>query len=411
MPIRCRHDLARRSVPPGPAKDRPLRWLPSAVLLLACWPLAAVAQDETPQISAEQASSLIEELGGPTFERRERAMVTILRLGAPMTPHLTAAVRDEVDPELRLRAKIALAQLTVDDLASRISAFLSGDDDSGVQARQWFSGWEQFEELLGDTMATRELFVEVMEQHPEVTESLAGGVQQRSAAADAVLAAVQNALQRRQAPELPDGVALLLPLIDDQVQVGSGYELTILSVFNRLVADARRDGQLWSAVSRLLENWIRRSRMDNRVEVLWYAMQWDLEAAGELALETLDETTDVEVLQGAMMAIARFGQKADAGKLQPLLEDDRPAVLRVPEPVDGQPLQPTIADAALLTIALLHRVAPQQLGMNPQVVHHKVGFLIERVGYTADDQETRREAIERARRWLEGQSPPQPDRS
>lgn len=372
---------------------------------LACQGIGAAVEPAV-AITQEQAHDWVVGLGAPTFAERERAMGEILRAGTSMVPHLQQAIREFRDPELVQRAEFALSKLTVDDLESRVSRFLDGSAESGDLARQWFPGWEQFGSMLGDSIPLRELFVKVMKSHPRITQSLAEGTLERSVAAQEAVVTIETAIrQKNLPPTVADGVALLLPLTDPAVTAGVRYEEIILGVFNRLYGSVSRDSQLWGPVSRLLEQWMRRSRPENRAATLWSAMQWSLPGGAKLGLQTLDETTDVETVQTALQAIARFGNAEDAAKLAPLLQDNRPAATSIPIEVQDRRLRVTIADVALTTVAILHGVAPKDLGMQAVELHPLVGFSVDHVGFTVDQQAEREEAIRQATRWCAGEKP------
>lgn len=371
---------------------------------------SSAAQEST--VTAEQATQLISSLGAETFAERERAMVEIMRIGSPLVPYLREAIQTQQDPELILRARKTLHYMTEDYLEAQIETFLSSAPDAVQRGREWFEGWAFVEEMLGDSVAVRELFIEVMRSHPDVTASLNGTTAQRTAAAERAVTLVQTGLmERRQLPTLADGIAMLLPLTDPAVQVGAGYEATLMSVFNRQFATVRRDAQLWPPVSKLLQKWLLRSRIENRADVLWYGMQWDLPASKDLGLQTIQQTRDVEMLQTALQAISRFGTIEDVPKLAPLLEDERPAVTRMPVMVGNQPLKVTLADVAMATIAKLHHVPLKEIHMQAGEIHPKVGIIVEHAGYTAAQAEQRTAALEQVRRWCNGQPPqtqPQP---
>lgn len=367
-----------------------------------------------PEVSPEQAAALIEALAAPRFDQRERAMSEILSIGAAMAPYLKEAIASTEDPELALRAQKSLSQMTLDDLESRIEIFLSGSADSTEKARQWFQGWAEFERAIGDSDVIRELFISVMRAHPDATKSLTSETTtaERAAVAERVTASVQLAmLERRQPPTLADGVAILIPLLDPEVRLGGANELTLLSIFNRQYGELRRNPLQWQPVSKLLEMWILRSRIENRIDVLWYSMQWELVASGQLGMQTLEETTDVETLQTAFQAISRFRGREDAPKLARWLDDERPAMTRMPVTIDQKPVRVKVADMALATIGILHNVPLKDLGMRTGELHPKVGFLVDNAGYTDDQVEERAQAIENAKAWCQGKAIPGRPRS
>lgn len=376
------------------------------ILAMAVWAGSVKAVEPTVAVTQDQAHQWVVALGAPTFAERERAMGEILRAGTPMVPHLRQAVREFRDPELVQRAEFALSKLTVDDLESRIATFLDGTAESGLLARQWFSGWEQFALMVGDSIPLRELFVKVMKSHPRITQSLAEGTVERSLAAQEAVVTIETAIRKKNLPPtVADGVALLLPLTDQAVTAGVRYEEIILGVFNRLYGTVSRDSQLWGPVSRLLEQWMQRSRPENRAAALWSTMQWSLPGGAKLGLQTLEEMKDVETVQTALQSIARFGVPRDAAKLAPLLQDNRPAATSIPTDVQDRRLRVTIADVALATIAILHGVSPKDLGMQAAELHPLVGFSVDHVGFTADQQAERAEAMRLATAWCAGEKP------
>jgi hypothetical protein len=364
------------------------------------------------EVSADEAAELIRSLAAPTFDQRERAMSRILSIGAGMAPYLKEAIETTDDPELALRAQKTLSQMTLDDFESRVEIFLSGKADSSEKARQWFAGWAEFEAAIGDSDVIRELFVSVLRAHPDSPKSLTTNTAERAAVAERIASSVQHGmLERRQPPTLTDGVAVLIPLIDPDVRLGGANELTLLSIFNRQYGDLRRNPLLWQPVSKLLEMWILRSRIENRTDVLWYSMQWEMPASGRLGLQTLEETTDVETLQAAFQAISRFRGREDAPQLARWLDDERPAMGRMPVDFEQKPVKVKVADMALATIAILYSVPLKDLGMRTAELHPKVGFLIDNAGYTDDQASQRAEAIQKAKDWCQGKAIPSRPRS
>ncbi|MGV3486465.1 MAG: hypothetical protein ACO1RT_18760 [Planctomycetaceae bacterium] len=357
-------------------------------------------------ISQSEGEALVRKLGAPTFAEREQAVGEILQAGMPMAPFLRSAIADGGDAELVLRAKATLSQLTTGNFEARVASFLSGRSDGTS-----FEGWLTVAATLGDTRAVRELFIQIVRVHPQLVESLDGNTRDRTVAVDQAAQLIQsNMVQRQIFPTLADGVALLLPLADPEVAISSGYESTLVSVLQKQMSTLRRDASLWTPVSGLLDRWISRSRIEHRNDVLWYAMQWDLAGGGALGVRTLRESTDVETLQTAMQAIARFGTPADAKALVKFIEDDRPAVTRMPVMVGNEALRVTLGDAALAAIAVLYQVPLQDIGMKQGELHDKMAFLVDNAGYLPAQSEERAKAVKTVRGWLSGEAPPRQGR-
>ncbi len=389
----------------------------SLLLLLLLLPLAGlgfaqsthsdsnVDADDGP-MTDEEAEALICKLAASTFAEREQAVSEILQMGMPMVPFLKKAVQDGGDAELVLRAKATLGQLTSGNFESRVARFLSGRDDGTS-----FTGWQVVEATLGNTPAIRELFIEIVRVHPDLVDSLDGTTRDRTVALDQAAQLIQtNMFQHSVFPTLADGVALLLPLSDPAVAITGGYEATLVSVLQKQMATLRRDASLWQPISGLLDQWVSRSRIEHRNDVLWYSLQWDLPAAGRLGVQTLGESTDVETLQAAMQAIARFGRKEDAAVLAPFFADNREAVTRMPIIVGDQTLQVNLGDVALATAAVLYKVPLLDLGMKQGELHPKFGFLVDNAGYLPEQKDDRKRAIATVKGWLNGEQTPNKNR-
>jgi len=350
-------------------------------------------------ISKENAERLIADLGAPTFARREQAIGDIVRAGDVILPFLRDAAGATSDPEIRLRVERAIDELTMGNFESRVAKFLTRQDDGDV-----FEGWLTVAETLGDNRAVREVFVEIMRTHPDLIASLDRSTRERSLAADQTAQAIQTKMFR-DLPTLADGIALLLPLVDPNVRTSGGYEDTVLRVFQMQMASLRRDALLWPTVAPLLDKWVQRARIEKRAKVLWNAMQWDLESARTLGIQTLGETTDIEALQLAMQAIARFGDKKDAPILIKYIEDPRPAATGMAIMLDNDVMQVTLGDVAMAAIAVLYEIPLEKLGMTQGELHPRIAFIVDGTGYFAQDPELRSKAQATVRGWLAGAPP------
>ncbi len=374
------------------AQDTPT---PNRAAMVVAEPKVAEAEELLSDAAAEE---LVRQLSAPTFAEREKATGEILRQGMSMVPHLRRAVEAGGDAELMLRASTTLGQLTSGNFESRVAAFLSGRD-----VGQTFDGWLTVSAILGDTPPIRQLFIEIVRAHPDVVSSLDRTTRDRTVAVDLAAQTIQtNMFERHIFPTIADGVAILLPLVDPAVTISGGYEATLVSVMQKHAAALRQDSLLWPKVSALLNEWVLRSRIENRTDVLWYSMQWDLSAGGQLGVRTLTQTNEIESLQTAMQAIARFGVKDDAKLLVKFISDPRPAVCRMPVMVNDETLEVMLGDVAMATIALLYKVPLSELGMTQGEQHPGVGFLVDSAGYPPRNRDARAAAIKMIQAIIDG---------
>ncbi len=352
------------------------------------------------EVSDLEAARLIAQLASPKFAERENAVVEIVEIGMPMVPHLRRAIAKADDPELKQRATTALVHLTSGHFEAKVADFLRFKNDGSS-----FEGWLTTSAVLGDTGAVREMFIQILRSHPQVVAALDGTTRDRNLALEQASQTIQiNMFQHHIFPSLSDGVALLLPLCDPDVVFSVGYESTLISVLQKHIAQLRQDAGLNGPVTKLLDEWIARSRVELRNESLWWAMQWDIDSGATLGIRTLSESTDVETLQTAFQAIARYGKKSDAKLLEKYFRDPRPAVSNLPAMVDGQPLQSLLGDVALAATAVLHQKAMKELGMPAVELHPKVAFLIDNVGYPAARNDDRIKAQSLAESWINGET-------
>ena len=152
---------------------------------------------------AEAIRNAIENLSAPQFRVRENAAAELMTFGKRSIPEMQAAIEDTNDPETRLRIQQVVQQLAEGDMQTRIKAFLSGEDIP-------FKGWPVIQRFLGDSITVRDLFVEIMQQHPSVGESMEGTTRERAVALEKTLTADQPKLNSiRNEPDRADLFALL----------------------------------------------------------------------------------------------------------------------------------------------------------------------------------------------------------
>jgi hypothetical protein len=346
----------------------------------------AEVSELTPEQSA-QVAEWIEQLGSREFASRERAAGSLMEFGKDVLPDLRRAVAESPDAETRLRAGQIIMQLSEGDLQARVSAFLSGKDVD-------FAGWNAAQIHLGDSVAIRELFVEIVLTHPDCLKALDGTTRDRAVALDKLMVRVGDRLQSvGQDPGRADFFAMLLIGSDPDLEMNTMYEGLLLNLSRRQVANTiRRDAQLSGPFNSMLNKWLLRTSLSNREDVLMLGMAWDLPATLSLALQTLDEATQTETIATSLQAISKFGDKTQTEVLKRFLNDARQVTDRG---FGDEPSQPQIRDWTMLTLAMIHQIPFGEIGMAHINTHPASGFVPSDIAYTSEPEVARARALKR----------------
>ncbi len=350
---------------------------------------AAAATDQTKGqdlsttgVSEEEVDRWIESLGSTSFATRETAATRLAEIGKPILEKLSEVSEKHHDPEVRIRAVQIVNQLTQGDLNRRVNAFLSGKDVP-------FEGWRTMRAIFGDTHNVREIFVEMLQVYPDVTTSLEGTSRDRAMALEKVVAGVRNKMfQELKFPSAADAISLLLPASDLAVPLDNGFDDVMLAVlYKPAVSELHRNIQMSRPLRVLIGRWLPRSSIKNRDETLTYGLSYEIHQTYELAVKTLTESQQTEILAIAMQAIAKFGSKNDCQAIAKFLDDKRAASER--GFADGKPLRTELGDVAMATIARLHEIPLQEIGFHQESIDDKFAFSLDEIGFPIGEEEGR----------------------
>lgn len=353
----------------------------------------AAESSEASEFSDEQIAQWIDQLGWAEFASRERATAKLRGLGKQALPALRHAAQEHADPEVRIRANDVVSGIAGNETAGRIDTFLAGKDVA-------IEGWDVARKILGDGVRVRELFVEIFLRHEAAATALEGTTEQRSEAFRATILDVQRGMYvELRLPSEADLIALLLLVNDREMPVSRVEEDALLNMMRRdATARLLGDAQLSGLFRALLSGWVSRPGIRNHQDMLWFAMNCDLEASLPLALETLQKSTDAPTLAMAMQAISRFGDKSNRKDVAKYLDDERAA--SEVQYFAGNVIEPQVRDAAMATIVLLSEKSLADFNMDENAVHPRVGFVIQAIGFPAENNELRLQAIEKVKREL-----------
>lgn len=273
---------------------------------------------------AEEVERLVEQLGHPKFAERERAARELIATGLPAFAPLRSAA-NHPDPEIRFRAAKVLAEVRQRDFHRRVQVFAAGQE--GTEEYE-LPGWAEFRRLAGDSRDARELFVKMQSEESRLMQAYEEGPK---AVGDMLnyrcLQMLQPfaAGQHDSALTLGNSTAILFVAGRDEAPLS---DIAANGVYRVCVDESIREnlnrGPYQKILRELLSAWIRRESSPNTdYQKLTLAMQYDLEAGLEPAVEVLDQGgTPPHLRQTAMVAVAKFGDASHIPLLERHLTDE-----------------------------------------------------------------------------------------
>jgi hypothetical protein len=362
---------------------------------------------ETATTPEQQAkiTALIEQLGEPKFSQRENASSQLLQIGVPALQSLRKQLQVTTDQDTKSRISELVDRLVDGQIEIKIEDFLAMKDVN-------FEGWAEIKHILKeDSIPIRKLFINLVQDHPAVPESMQRRLttRDRSIALEKVIAKVQET-QNRRFPTNADAFALLLPLTDPNVKMPSACEPLVFRVLQcKTGTDLRKNTRLFPPYSMLLDIWMRQTSVENREVVFFYGMDWNLrEASRLLAHDTIVNHKDVSVdaLAASLQAMARFGNQSDLLAISTLLSDPR-SVTGASFTAQGR-IKNQLGDLAIASIACILGVDLEDVGFKGVKRDPKRGFLIAEIGFPEKAPEKRAAALKMVKAILDTIPTPPP---
>ncbi|MEL6109372.1 MAG: hypothetical protein AAFU85_25475 [Planctomycetota bacterium] len=386
----------------GPSSHRDFVWpRPLAatlgsvsVVLLLFLPPTLCAQ-ETPDTQRESdlaatVDELIDALNSNRFQKRENAAEELVELGRGVLPILQKRQRRGLKPEQATRLNMIISALEQSGLESRIEAFLDGQPAD-------LDNWDSFEKWFQDSPRSRELFVELLRNYPRIVLKLDGDAMQID---DALRATIEQMSRERVggAREVTraDLLALLLPAASAEYRADVLVEMYLLSWFHRSVGrELRNDRQWGEPFLRLVAEWMRKTSLGNRSRVLHRALDWQMDLAKPLAIQTLNQNPDPELTARCLQCLARQGVPKDALIVARYLDDDRSLV--TVRSMSGSLLSIEVGDVAAASIGFLKSVPVVDLGFAEPIEHPTFGIVYEQIRFPTVTDVTDPKTLEQQR--------------
>ena len=358
--------------------DAAFRWLVIFVVF-AIAQTQTLHADESPE-SSKQMTNLVEQLGSEDFGARENASRQLLSAGMAAFDALNDGARD-ADREVRYRSLRLLRLVKENDFKRRLEQFAKGE-----LPKSPLPGWTKFEKLLGNSVATRELFVDMQRAEPELMAAIDRGA---LATATALTLRTQklDVASRLYRYRLTTGdiAALLLAAGDEKVEITSAATSTL----NRFCmahgfASSASLGSHKRAMRLLLGRWVRRGEGWSAYRAMELARKFGLQDGLVPAADILrSDMIQTNAKQYAILTVAKLGDASHVPLLRSLLDD--PTVCSTQRfQLNGEnvQLQGQLRDVALAGALHLLDQDPLKFGFNAKLAKHpETVFQVNTIGF------------------------------
>lgn len=347
-------------------------------------PAAAPQSDQALQA---QIAARIAELGDEQFAVRERATAELVRLGPPVRSQVLHTLAATSDPEVQARCRRILEVVFEVDFRRRLEAF-AADEEGKLQ--HGLPGWERFRELVGESAADRELFVEMQRAEAALMECAQGDPAKVGELLDARCAWLQVQMSGqagpvRRGPSLGTVAAMLFAASAQGAKVTEQGAAYLYGFCHQpVVRAALTGGPRVDGLKRLLGAWIASVKDTGMVhQSIYLAMMYELPEGLPIALELLaKESLPLHLRQQALLAVGRLGNRQHLQAVLPYLKDE--ALLSITQ--DGQdPKQRIRTEVRDLALAVAVKLTEQnhahygfqRLRTNPYLLYdvNSLGFL------------------------------------
>ncbi len=273
-----------------------------------------------PLVGSALAERLVEQLGAPSYDRRERAAALLKEIGAEALPSLRRAARHN-DLEVRYRARRLLDTIEQSERQRILSEFVTGED------RDWgnlLPGWRRYAGIVGRDASARALFAAMHHDEPEIMRlTNRRGPELRTAVERRVLQFRRSKRNSTASRMSPATVAVLLfVMLDPQLDISGAAHSVMAVVFGqRAVRDELRSSGD-SALRRLLSRWIADAADVSPAQRVAIAVQYGVASGVEPSLQLIRSQAKGSQMQNAIFALAKLGGPEHLNDLEALLADD-----------------------------------------------------------------------------------------
>lgn len=358
-----------------------MRWL----VLCCCVATGLTFRPDAAQ--AEQRGSerkltpeaLVEQLGDESYSLRERARLELERREFDAQTALEEGLASD-DLEVRYHCERILSEIQERAIQRKLDDFVKATGD-GKEYKE-FPAWQVAHKVLGDSEATRKLYVDMYRAESDTLKLL----EKQDEALAAHIDARSRFLQRRaqglyQAP-LGNGniAALLLAAGNDDVKLSpAGHSMLYQLCYQQVFRDAMQSDKA-PPLRKLLGRYVLTTEDQSAYQGMTLTMQYNMAEEGLACADKIlsGKTTMPHIKQYAVLTVAKLGDDKHIDKLKPLLEDKQVCSQMQ---INKVTYKTELRDIALFGIVHLSKQDPKKFGFdrfspNPQMLAnvHTLGF-------------------------------------
>lgn len=352
----------------------------SAALALAILMLGGISVEPIKAGATEslQPAELVARLGDDSFQVRQQASRELEKIGRSAKQALLAGLNSR-DPEIRSRCRRLLAVALDLDLQARLAAFQADQEN---QLEHDLPGWKRHRELVGDSHASRELFIEMLRAEPHLFEAAEGdrrllGALLQNRCEQLQQSAFESDARNRRLVSVGSVAALFFIGSHPDVMVTDSF-VSYLHTFSYqpTFRSAMQHADKAAPLRKILGLWISRAAGPvNSYQNFMLSLQFGLKEGLAPAVAMLrDGAAQPHMAQYAMLLIGRFGGKEGIPLLLPYLKDQN---LLGSYSINDQEVRTELRDVALSMLVHLtgqdHTLYGfEHLQKNPEMVFQPV---------------------------------------
>jgi len=380
--------------------------LTTALLSAAAILPAMLQADEPPEPPAEPTAAkdqpaagvavanhvLVAQLGDDSYRTRERATALLESRGIDAAAAIRAGLRSPL-LEVRMRCDRLLSGIAQRDLVLRLQALLDGNDKRAGH----FPGWEQFKATVGSESAARKMYVDIYKSEQAMLDLIRPKTETLTAAEraaltksfDARLVEMRNQIYSSNSDQLTwmTFTAMLLVAADPNTGVSPQSVSHIYTVLIRSTTQNMFNQRGRSTfMKKVLSAWIEKA--SNETYSSYYtmniALRYKLPLGVKIARNYVSRNTSSSLLSGAILAIARNGDKKDLPLLTKHLANR--TVCHTHTNGARKTTRVQVRDVALASIIHINGKDPAQFGYPNISKHPETVFAVHTLAFENDAQ-------------------------